>query len=31
MSWFDDDEETETILKRQRIQEDITMRGSVSP
>jgi len=31
MSQYDDDEERETLLKRQKRQEDITMRGSVNP
>jgi hypothetical protein len=31
MSQFDDEEERETLLKRQRRQEDITMRGNVNP
>jgi hypothetical protein len=31
MSQSNDDEEKETLLKRQRRQEDITMRGNVNP
>jgi len=31
MSQFDDEEERETLLQRQRRQEDITMRGNVNP
>jgi hypothetical protein len=30
MYWFDDDEEREPILKRQKIQEDIIMKGNVN-
>jgi hypothetical protein len=31
MSQFDDDDERETLQKRQRRQEDITMRGNINP
>ncbi len=31
MSQFDDDEERETLYKKQRKQEDTTMRGSIDP
>ncbi len=31
MFWFDDDEERETLQKRQRKQADIAMRGGIDP
>lgn len=31
MLQFDDDEERETFLKRQKRQEDIAMRGNINP
>ncbi len=31
MPQFDDDDERETLLKRQRRQKDIAMRGNINP